>query len=134
MPGRAGGCKKPWEYRTPAALVCLPHALFSTRTHESPHPPCALAASPPPAAARLPLAQPLLADAASPHAGRTGRAGTKGRATSLWNDRDSYLVTQIKQVCRGCELSSSLCMTDCGVAISRRATKGYSQTPDVRRV
>eukprot|EP00198_Chlamydomonas_reinhardtii_P008101 XP_001697438.1 predicted protein [Chlamydomonas reinhardtii] len=29
--------------------------------------------------------------------GRTGRAGTKGRATSLWNDRDSYLVAQIKQ-------------------------------------
>ncbi|GIL78706.1 hypothetical protein Vretimale_397 [Volvox reticuliferus] len=29
--------------------------------------------------------------------GRTGRAGTKGRATSLWNDRDSFLVTQIKQ-------------------------------------
>lgn len=29
-------------------------------------------------------------------AGRTGRAGTKGRATSFWNERDSYLVTQIR--------------------------------------
>eukprot|EP00798_Chlamydomonas_sp_ICE-L_P028742 gene28742-31920_t len=28
--------------------------------------------------------------------GRTGRAGTKGRATSFWSDRDSFLVSQIK--------------------------------------
>ncbi|GAX84739.1 hypothetical protein CEUSTIGMA_g12161.t1 [Chlamydomonas eustigma] len=28
--------------------------------------------------------------------GRTGRAGTRGRATSFWTDRDSFLVTQIK--------------------------------------
>jgi len=28
--------------------------------------------------------------------GRTGRAGTRGRATSFWADRDSFLVTQIK--------------------------------------
>ena len=30
------------------------------------------------------------------HAGRTGRAGTRGRATSFWTDRDSFLVSQIK--------------------------------------
>ncbi|MEW5298857.1 MAG: hypothetical protein WDW36_001934 [Sanguina aurantia] len=29
--------------------------------------------------------------------GRTGRAGSKGRATSFWSDRDSFLVSQIKQ-------------------------------------
>ena len=29
-------------------------------------------------------------------AGRTGRAGTRGRATSFWTDRDSFLVSQIK--------------------------------------
>ena len=28
--------------------------------------------------------------------GRTGRAGTRGRATSFWTDRDSFLVSQIK--------------------------------------
>jgi len=28
--------------------------------------------------------------------GRTGRAGTRGRATSFWSDRDSFLVSQIK--------------------------------------
>lgn len=30
-------------------------------------------------------------------AGRIGRAGFKGRATSFWSDRDSFLVSQIKQ-------------------------------------
>lgn len=29
-------------------------------------------------------------------AGRTGRAGTKGRATSFFTDRDAFLVNQIK--------------------------------------
>ena len=29
--------------------------------------------------------------------GRTGRAGTSGRATSFWTDRDSFLVSQIKK-------------------------------------
>lgn len=28
--------------------------------------------------------------------GRTGRAGTRGRATSFYTDRDSFLVSQIK--------------------------------------
>lgn len=30
-------------------------------------------------------------------AGRTGRAGATGRATSLYTDRDSFLVAQIKR-------------------------------------
>lgn len=29
-------------------------------------------------------------------AGRTGRAGTRGRATSFYTDRDAFLVSQIK--------------------------------------
>jgi ATP-dependent RNA helicase DDX5/DBP2 len=29
--------------------------------------------------------------------GRTGRAGTTGKATSFWTERDSFLVTQIKK-------------------------------------
>jgi len=29
--------------------------------------------------------------------GRTGRAGSTGRATSFWTDRDSFVVTQIKK-------------------------------------
>jgi len=29
-------------------------------------------------------------------AGRTGRAGTRGRATSFFTDRDAFLVSQIK--------------------------------------
>mmetsp|Transcript_10664 Transcript_10664/g.19475 ORF Transcript_10664/g.19475 Transcript_10664/m.19475 type:complete len:593 (-) Transcript_10664:729-2507(-) len=29
--------------------------------------------------------------------GRTGRAGTKGRSTSFWNEGDSFIVSQIKQ-------------------------------------
>ena len=31
-----------------------------------------------------------------PAAGRTGRAGSTGRATSFWTDRDGFIVTKIK--------------------------------------
>lgn len=41
-------------------------------------------------------------------AGRTGRAGSTGRATSFYTDRDSFLVSQIK---RAIQVSPSLFQT-----------------------
>jgi len=40
--------------------------------------------------------------------GRTGRAGTTGRATSFFTDRDSFLVAQIKQALQELEKGNSL--------------------------
>ena len=40
--------------------------------------------------------------------GRTGRAGTKGRATSFYTDRDGYLVGQIKTALQEIERGNAL--------------------------
>jgi ERCC4-related helicase len=40
--------------------------------------------------------------------GRTGRAGTKGRATSFHTDRDAFLVSQIKQALKDLEHGNAM--------------------------
>lgn len=52
---------------------------------------------------RTPSLKPL----ASPCAGRTGRAGSSGQATSFYVDRDAFLVSQIRQAIKDLESGNS---------------------------
>jgi ATP-dependent RNA helicase DDX5/DBP2 len=57
--------------------------------------------------------------------GRTGRAGTRGRATSFFSDRDAFLVGQIKTALSELERGNTAAFTTGREA--RRAEKELAQ-------